>query len=329
MRIIVGDVDPDEVPFFDQWRADNPGVTLELHAGHLSVEDLRCGGDFAGVCVLGTPMTREMMTEMVAHGARYISNRSIGYDNIDFAAARDLGIRVAHVQYSPGSVAEFTLMLMLMTLRKVRQMRERFAAQDFVPAGLDGRELASLTVGILGAGRIGGRVAQLLSSFGCTVLAHDPVQRPELDGIVTYVDAEELFRRSDVVTIHALLDDSTYHLVDAEALAALPEGAIVVNAARGAIIDTPALVDALESGRLAGAALDVVEGEVDYYFADCRGRAIADPLFARLRALPTVILTQHLAYLTREVVEEMVRDGLDHMREFVTTGRCDDEVSSD
>ena len=326
MRILIGDVDPGEVEFFEQWRAAHPGVELDLIRGHLSLADLERPEHYDAVCVLGTPLTRQAIDVLAAHGARAISNRSIGNDNVDLVAARDAGVLVANVSYSPGSVAEFTLMLILASLRKLGDVRKRFDAQDFVPAGLEGRELANLTVGIVGAGRIGGRLAELLAGFGCTVLATDPKPRKELAGLVTYVTPAELYRRSDVVTVHALLDDSTEHLLDEAAFAAMTDGVVVVNCARGPIVDTRALIAALEAGKVGAAALDVLEGEVDYYFQDCRGQVIADPFFARLRAMPNVILTPHFAYLTREVVASMVADGLDHCLALVGSGPCDHEV---
>lgn len=324
--ILVGDLDPDEAALCDAWQDAHPEVTLIRRTGHLGLEDLREVDHIDAVCVLGTQMNDEMIAEAAARGARVIANRSIGYDNVDCVAARAAGLKVTHVVYSPGSVAEFALMLILMAVRKMAQMSRRYALQDFVPAGLDGRELASLCVGIVGAGRIGGRLAQLLSSFGCTVLASDPVRRSELEGLVEYVELDDLYRRADVVTVHALLDDTTHHLIDAAALARMRDGVVVVNCARGAIVDTAALADAVESGKVGAAALDVIEGEIDFYFADCRDRPIAHTALARLRACPNVILTAHLAYLTREVIQEMVWGGLDHALEVIETGSSDAEV---
>lgn len=324
--IIVGDVDPDEQAHLDRWEEAHPGYRLVRHCGALSVAAIAAAAPVDAACILGTVMTPAHCDALTRAGGRVISTRSIGYDSIDRDAWREGGLRVAHVEYSPGAVAEFTLMLMLMALRRYPLMAARFGAQDFVPQGMAGRELADLTVGIIGAGRIGGRVAALLAGFGCTVLATDPVPRDDLAGLVTYVSREQLLCAADIVTLHTPLTDTTRHLIDAPALAAMKDDAILVNCARGAVVDTEALADALEAGQIGGAALDVVEGEGDFYFRDRRGALIANPPFARLRALPNVVLTPHFAYLTSNVVAQMVTDGLDHAVDLIESGECAFEV---
>ncbi|QOX81573.1 lactate dehydrogenase [Nanchangia anserum] len=206
--------------------------------------------------------------------------------------------------------------MMLMVLRKIRPMLRRFDAQDFRTDGLEGGELAGRTVGIIGAGNIGATLARCLSGFGCEILATDPYPRPDLDTIVTYVDLDELLRRSDVVTIHMALSEQTRHLIDRDALAQMKPDAILINCARGPMVDTAALVDALAEGRLAGAGLDVVEGEEAFSYRDLPTHIVDDVAFARLRAMPNVVVTSHMAYLTREVVRETVQRGFGHALMF-------------
>lgn len=327
-RIIAGDIDPDENRFFDAWQRDHRQWQIERHPGHLTRADLDIEGDYECVSVLGSPLDRELIETAASHGCRVITNRSIGYDNVDLEAAKRCGITVTNVDYSPGSVAEFTLMLMLMLLRKIEPMRAHYRIQDFRTDGLDGRELSNLTVGIVGAGRIGGRLAELLSGFGTRVLAYDPLQRKELAGLVDYRPLPEVLAASDIITLHSLLDDSNVHLIDADALSQMKEGALLVNCARGPLLDTGALVAALQSGHLAGAALDVFEGEVDYYFQDCRTRTICHPYWSQLAAMRQVILTPHLAYFTLDAVEDMVCGSLRHMSNVLAGEPCDHIVSA-
>jgi len=244
-----------------------------------------------------------------AAGVRYLSTRSAGTDHVDAAHARSLGIEVDGVSYSPDGVADHTLMLMLMALRNARSAVVRAEAQDFTPGDRRSRELRDLTVGVIGTGRIGTAVMTRLRGFGCRVLGYDRVAAAGAGGL------DELLERSDIVSLHVPLTAETEHLLDRERLARMRPDAIVVNTGRGALIDTGALVAALEAGRLGGAALDVVEGEEGVFYVDRRDRPVEDELFLRLRRLPNVLITPHTAYYTdralRDTVESTIRTCLD------------------
>lgn len=238
-------------------------------------------------------------------GVRYLSTRSVGCDHVDVAQAAALGVTVEPVAYSPDSVADHTLMLMLMAVRDARSVIRRADAQDFRLPGAPGKELRDLTIGVVGTGRIGSAVVTRLRGFGCRVLAHDAQPRTA----AAQVPLDELVRRSDLVTLHTPLGPDTHHLLDRRRIALLPRGAFVVNTARGALVDTEALVEALEGGRLGGAALDVVEGEEGTFYADRRGQRI-DPLLARLQRLPNVVVTPHTAYYTEHALGDIVENTL-------------------
>ncbi|MET8847727.1 NAD(P)-dependent oxidoreductase [Amycolatopsis sp. NPDC004625] len=242
-------------------------------------------------------------------GVRYLSTRSVGVDHIDVACAAQVGISVGNVAYSPDSVADYTLMLMLMAFRDVKAVLRRAEAGDF-RLGARGKELRDLTVGVVGTGRIGSAVVERLRAFGGRVVAFDSSPRAAVD----YVPLDELLRVSDIVTLHAPLTDETWHLLDRRRLGLVKAGAFVVNTGRGALIDTDALVSALESGRLGGAALDVLEGEEGVFYSDCRGKDLGSRL-GRLQGLPNVLVTPHIAYYTdralRDTVENSILNCLD------------------
>jgi D-specific alpha-keto acid dehydrogenase len=238
-------------------------------------------------------------------GVRYLSTRSVGCDHVDVAQAAALGITVEPVAYSPDSVADHTVMLILMAVRGTGSAIRRADAHDFRLPDAPGQELRDLTIGVVGTGRIGSAVITRLRGFGCRVLAHDAHPLTTTG----QVPLDELVRRSDVVTLHTPLGPDTHHLLDRRRIALLPRGAFVVNTARGALVDTEALLAALEDGRLGGAALDVVEGEEGTFYADCRGRRI-DPRLARLQRLPNVVLTPHTAYFTDHALADIVENTL-------------------
>src|SRR4051812_15578241 len=204
-----------------------------------------------------TQVTNSTLLALSEAGVTYISTRSVGYDHIDVEYAQAVGICVETVAYSPDSVADYTLMLMLMAARHAKSVIRRADAHDYRLHDVRGRELRDLTIGVVGTGRIGGAVIDRLRGFGCRTLAYDT--RPAT--AAEYVPLGTLLEESDIVTLHTPLTPQTHHLLDRDRIERMKQGAAIVNTGRGALIDTEALVRALERGRLGGAALDVLEGE--------------------------------------------------------------------
>jgi D-specific alpha-keto acid dehydrogenase len=239
-------------------------------------------------------------------GVTHISTRSIGSNHLDVGYAESVGISVGNVSYSPDSVADYTLMLMLMAMRNAKSMIRRADVHDYRPGEVRGKELRDLTVGVVGTGRIGTAVIDRLQGFGCRVLAHD--RRPKTSA--DYVPLDELLRQSDVVTLHTPLDADTHHLLDRRRIERMKYGAYIVNTGRGALLDTEALVPALESGALSGAALDVLEGEEGVFYEDRRERPIESALWLRLQAMPNVIISPHTAYYTDHALTDTVENSI-------------------
>jgi D-specific alpha-keto acid dehydrogenase len=250
-------------------------------------------------------------------GVTYISTRSIGYNHIDVEYAESVGIRVENVTYSPDSVADYTLMLMLMAVRHAKSIVRRADVHDYRLNEVRGKELRDLTVGVIGTGRIGAAVIDRLWGFGCQKLAYDIRPRTSAD----YVPLDELLQQSDIVTLHTPLDADTHHLLDRRRIEQMKHGAFVINTGRGSLLDTEALLSALESGRLGGAALDVLEGEEGTFYADCRDRPIHSPLLVRLQRLPNVLISPHTAYDTDHALSDTVRDSLVNCVNFESENR--------
>lgn len=235
-------------------------------------------------------------------GVEYVSTRSVGCNHIDVDYAESVGISVEAVAYSPDSVADYTLMLTLMAVRHARSVMRRADVHDYRLHEVRGRELRDLTIGVIGTGRIGSAVIDRLGGFGCRTLAHDTRRSTPAD----YVPLEELLQRSDVVTLHTPLTKQTHHLLDRDRIEQMKRGAVIVNTARGALLDADALISGLESGRLGGAALDVLEGEEGIFYTNCSDRPVESESLLRLHGLPNVIISPHTAYYTDHALRDTV-----------------------
>jgi D-specific alpha-keto acid dehydrogenase len=257
-------------------------------------------------------LARPALRALSRAGVRYVSTRSIGYDHIDVEYAERVGISVENVAYSPDSVADYTLMLMLMVLRGAKTVIRRVDTHDYRLNDVRGKELRDLTVGVIGTGRIGAAVIDRLRGFACRVLAHD--SRPT--AAADYVPLDDLLRLSDIVTLHIPLTADTHHLLDRERIGRMKHGAIVVNTGRGALLDTEALVPALEGGRLGGAALDVLEGEEGIFYADRRNTPIHSTALLRLHELPNVLISPHTAYYTDRALSDTVENSITNCLKF-------------
>jgi D-specific alpha-keto acid dehydrogenase len=251
-----------------------------------------------------TYITHATLRALSQAGVTYISTRSAGYNHIDVDFAESVGISVGNVAYSPDSVADYTLMLMLMAVRNAKSIIGRADAHDFRLENTRGKELRDMTIGVIGTGRIGAAVISRLRGFGCRILAYD--HRPKT--AVDYVPLDELLQRSDIVTLHTPLNADTKHLLSRQRFTQMKAGAYVINTGRGALIDTEALISALESGKLGGAALDVLEGEEGIFYADYREKLIEGTPLSRLQALPNVLITPHTAYYTDHALRDTIEN---------------------
>ena len=245
-------------------------------------------------------------------GVEYVSTRSIGYNHINVSYAKSIGITVENVAYSPDSVADYTLMLMLMAVRNAKSIIRRADVHDYRLNDVRGKELRDLTVGVIGTGRIGAAVVDRLRGFGCRILAYDNCPKIVAD----YVPLGELLELSDIVTLHTPLNPGTRHLLDRERIEQMKPGAFIINTGRGALLDTEALIPALESGRLGGTALDVLEGEEGIFYVDCRNKPIESKPLLRLQRLPNALISPHTAYYTDHALRDMVENSIINCLEF-------------
>jgi len=226
--------------------------------------------------------------------------------------AESVGISVETVAYSPDSVADYTLMLMLMAVRDAKSVIRRVDVHDYRLNDVRGKELRDLTIGVIGTGRIGGAVMDRLRGFGGRTLAYETRPKTSAD----YVTLGALLEQSDIVTLHTPLTADTHHLLDRHRIERMKHGAFIINTGRGSLLDTEALVSALESGRLGGAALDVLEGEEGIFYADCSAKPIESQLLLRLHKLPNVLISPHTAYYTDHALRDTVEHSLTNCLNF-------------
>lgn len=306
MDVTIFGCEHDEAVVFRE-RAPYFGITPVLTSAPVSAATIALAAGSRCISVgHKTTITAEHLDALSAAGVRYLSTRSAGFDHIDVDHARRVGIAVGNVTYSADSVADHTLMLMLMAVRHIRSVLRGVELHDYRLHDERGAELRDLTVGVIGTGRIGSAVIDRLRGFGSRILAYDGRETATAE----YVTLDELLQRSDIVTLHVPLDDGTRHLLDAERLGRVKDGAYLINTGRGSLVDTRALVAALESGALGGAALDVLEGEDGVFYADRRTEPIDDDALLRLHGLPNVLITPHTAYYTQHALTDTVVNSL-------------------
>ena len=297
---------PDEAALF---REMGPGLRVTPVMTDEAVSEANVGLALGNRCIsVGhkAPIPNHTLDALSRAGVEYISTRSVGDNHIDVEYAASLGITVGTVAYSPDSVADYTLMLMLMALRHTKSVLHRSGAHDYRLNDAPGRELRDLTIGVIGTGRIGAAVMDRLRGFGCRIVAYD--NRPGT--AADYVSLDELLRQSDIVTLHTPLTADTHHLLDRRRIKQMKAGSIVINTGRGPLLDTEALIRALDRGHLGGAALDVLEGEEGIFYADCRDEPIASSALRHLQELPNVLISPHTAYYTDHALRDVVENSL-------------------
>lgn len=307
----------DELPEF-QAKAEELGLALVTTSDRPSLENLHYVEGSQCVNISTTPIDRELLQAFYDKGVRYLVTRCIGYDHIDVAAAKEIGITVANAPYGPGGVADYAVMLMLMCIRKMGEIMARNSVQDYTLKGLIGRELKSLTVGIVGTGRIGLNVIKNLSGFGCKIICYDLYPNKAAEEFATYVSFDELLEQSDIITLHTPLTSENFHMINAAAMEKMKKGVILVNTGRGSLIDTAALCDYVENGKVGGAALDVVENEFDLYYYDRKGDVLSNRELNLFRSYPNVIVSHHMAFYTLSYLKTVIGDSLKGCKAFMT-----------
>lgn len=315
----------DEVPFAEQFSRET-GIEFDYTEDYPDENNYILAKGADAVCVTPCDMSAAMLERFASIGVRFIVCRSIGYDHVDLAKAKELGMRVSNASYPPSGVAHYALLLMLMLQRRIVPILKRADLQDYSLKGKIGDDIAYQTVGVIGTGRIGRTLIHSLSGMGCRILCYDPYENEEVKTMAEYVPLEQLYREADVISLHTNATEANYHLLDAGAFAQMKDGVLIVNTARGKLIDAEALIRALESGKVGGAALDVLEKEDGLYYYNRLGDVIDNPEMALLRSFPNVIMSPHTAFYTRQAVSYMVQSCFEAADAFAKGGQTVHEV---
>ena len=310
MKIYAFEVRDDEIPYFQEL-SDQPGIELVLDSAGLTADKIPSLEKGSGISILGMyhygPEELDLLRKQEIF---WISTRTIGYNHIDTAYAEKIGIHVCNARYDPTGVADYTIMMILLCLRNYKQALWRTQVNDYSLSGLIGRELKDLTVGIIGTGSIGCTVIRELSGFGCRILAFSRHQNSEAQKYASYVSLETLYRESDIISLHVPLTPETRHMINRDSLARMKKGVILINCARGALMEMQALIGGIESEHIGALGLDCIEYEENIVHRDLKTDIFSNRDMAYLRQFKNVIHTQHMAFYTDSAVRSMVRCGV-------------------
>lgn len=299
----------DEAEYFQKFSREY-GVEIGFTSEEPTMENVHLAEGCEYLSIITTKIDARLMEQFHKLGVKMISTRTIGYDHVDIAAAERMGMHVSNVSYSPECVADYTIMLMLMSIRRMKRIMQREELNDFSLPGLQGRELPNFTVGVLGTGRIGRAVIRNLSGFGCRIYAYDRYEDDSVKQYAMYADLETIYRECDLITLHMPLLDDNFHMVDSSALLKMKDGVVIINTARGGLIDTKALIKGIESGKISAAGLDVIEDEFGMYYHDRKSDVLSKRDLYILRGFPNVIVTPHMAFYTDQAVSDMVKNSI-------------------
>lgn len=302
-------------------RANKGRYELEMVLDRLSRDTVNMAkGYTAVIAFVSDDLSAEILAGLVNCGVQLVICRSAGVDHVDLKAAHDLGLKVAHCpNYSPAAVAEFAVGLMLALNRKIIIAHEQVMQHNFTVDALLGTEFNHKTIGIIGTGYIGAAFARIMAGFGCRLLAYDPVENPECHALgVSYCSFEEVISEADVISLHVPLLSSTRYLINQPSIALMKRGVILVNTARGAVVDTAAVIDAVESGHISGYAADVYEHEPGVFFEDYSHKQLKDTLLEKLLNMRQVLITPHQAFFTETALQNMAANVFENLEGFAS-----------
>ena len=318
-------------------RADEKKALKELEMSYelelvmtgkpLNMSTLHLSEGCLAISTLGqSTLDKELLLQLKEMGIKYISTRTIGYNHIDVSYAKKIGLKVCNACYPAKGVAEFTVMLMLLALRNYKPAIWRQNVNDYSLFGLMGKELGNQTVGIIGTGKIGTEVIKILSGFGCKLVAYNLYEVEEVKKYADFVSLDELYAVSDIISLHMPLTSDNYYFIDAHAISKMKNGVVLINTARGELMDIQALTEGIETQKIGALGLDVFENETGIYHVDRKTDILKNRDMVYLRQFPNVVMTQHMAFYTDTNINSMVESGIKGLVDFHKMGNCKNEI---
>jgi D-lactate dehydrogenase len=303
---------------FLQPAAEQAGHALTFLEPRLTPETAVLAKGYPAICsFVNDFLTAEVVAKLVAGGTKFVALRCAGFNQVDLEACQRHGVRVTRVPaYSPYAVAEHAVGMILTLNRKFHKAFNRVREGNFAIDGLLGFDMHGKMVGVIGTGKIGTITARILAGFGCKLLFYDVFENDEAKSIGRYVSLPELYAASDIISLHCPLTKETQHIVCTDAIGQMRPGVMLINTSRGALVDTPAVIAGLKSGKIGYLGLDVYEEEADLFFEDLSSRVIQDDTFMRLLTFPNVLITSHQAFFTANALEEIARVTMANLTAF-------------
>lgn len=324
MKIAFFDSKPYDISSFEKV-LEGKDLTVKFYETKLNADTAQLAKGAQCVCAfVNDTLDSETIEKLYEYGVKLIAMRCAGYNNVDldFCKGKIPVVRVP--AYSPYSVAEHAIALLLTSIRRIHKAYIRTKDFNFSLNGLTGFDLHGKTVGVIGTGKIGRCFIDICKGFGMNVLCYDKF--PANDSGLNYVSLDEIWEKCDVISFHCPLTDETHHILDKEVVGKLKKGVAIINTSRGALIDAEALLEGIKTRKIGAACLDVYEEESDLFFRDVSGHILEDDTLARLISMPNVILTSHQAFLTEEALEGIATTTVDNIITFFETGKCENEV---
>lgn len=316
MRVFVYNMrDYDERPFFDRICSEE-GVEYGYSYDAPTVENAELAKGYDAIDIITCPVDRSRLEALKEAGISLIISRTVGTDHIDKEAARELGIDVIGITYTPGAVADYTIMLILMGCRRFKYLTMRTIAQDYGLEARIGKDLSDSTVGLIGGGPIGKAVARRLSGFGCRILIYDRHKDEETGKIAEYADFDTVIKTSDIISLHLAGRPENKHIINADTFDRMKEGVHIINTARGLLMDTEALIDNIENGKVGFAGLDVIENEIGRYYYDHGDEVLTNRQISIINGFPNAFVLPHMAFYTEAAVRDMVVNSIIKGKEY-------------
>lgn len=328
MKIAFFDAKPYDKPSFDKYGAEN-NIKFKYFETKLNEDTAELAHGFDGVCVfVNDTVNKEVIDRLYEAGVKVLALRCAGFNNVDIKYAHGKLHVVRVPAYSPYAVAEHAIAMLLTSIRRIHKAYIRTKDFNFSLSGMTGFDLYGKTVGVIGTGRIGRVFIDICRGFGMKVLAYDKYPADGIDNgdTVRYVKLDELFQKSDIISLHCPLTDETHHIIDEKAIGKCKTGVVIINTSRGALVNAEALLMGIKSRKVGAACLDVYEEESDLFFEDFSGHIVEDDTLARLISMPNVIVTSHQAFLTEEALSNIAETTVQNLVDLFEKGECKNEL---
>lgn len=329
MKIAIFDLSKSDREIIEKWQEQNPGHDIKLFEEELTINNVHLAEGMETVSISANAgFDKNIYYKLKDMNIGLISQRSAGVDMHDIDLIKKLGLTLINVPvYSPNAIAEYVLYATMYFTRKMNKIMCNVKEQDYRwSQNIMARELKTLTIGIIGTGHIGKQAAKLFNAMGANVIGYGRSQDDEAKEYLTYVELDELYKNSDVISLHIPLNKKNHHMINAQTISKMKDGVIIINSARGGSIDTEALIEAVDSGKVSGAALDVYEYETSITRHDLRGEEIKDDIFNKLSNRENILFTPHIAFFTETAVERILIIPIEESIKFLESGNSQNIV---